>query len=151
MKDVFLKRAEIMAYAFCNKIVEYNSEARFHHEVDSIVVSSCYTEVVHEIAHYLVADPSKQGEYNLGLPLPEDDGDIDEKSEIGKRLFFEECAALHLTKLLFDEYFSDVSPDSKEYSYISYLYGEVVPLGEKTGVDVDKAVKHAEEVFKTIV
>jgi len=118
--------SEYLANKICGKKAKFEAGKNLSQSVDTIYGCTSYTEIIHEIAHWIACDPQYRELDNLGLPLEVntiyDVRVMCKKNTQIKRLYTEEAIALCITKLLFNKYITIY--DNKEYDYIHYLSGE---------------------------
>ena len=137
-----------LALSICGKKVRkpQNNECS-KIQTQTEIVSTHWSETIHEIAHWIVADEKCKHLPNLGLPT---DDDPEESDPIFYRTMYEESIALPLTKLIFD-YLSFESPFEdyiKSKDYILYLDSETNYISKLIHLDENSAREKAKEFFE---
>ena len=118
----------------------------FIQTVDAICCSH-WTEAVHEVAHWLAADPGCRGLDNLGLPKDDTGTDVwEEMSEVRRRMYREEVVALAMTKPMCAAF----GCDDRVGSYVDYLDEGRTVLCKKFGLDEGWARQRASQLLAGI-
>jgi hypothetical protein len=139
-----------LAWHICGKgvVLESSSDVKMH-QTERNIVGGNWVEVLHEIAHWLVADPKYKQYHNLGLVEISPDDDMIEYPQY-QRIFEEECVALVLTRLLANRLFDN--EDSGYFRYLAFLFQRSSDLCDEFGIGFEGVRDKARAVFnKTIV
>ena len=135
---------DYLALSICNKKIRYNEGKNLNQDVNYIYAFH-YIEAIHEIAHWIAAEPSSRNFYNLGLP----ECDVEIEHPIFHRMYSEEQTALVLSKLLFDKFIPIFNVSEKEIEFIEYLNSSCETLSVKISqLDSVYARKRATELFE---
>ena len=107
---------DYLALSICNKKIRYNEGKNLNQDVNYIYAFT-YVEAIHEIAHWIAAEPNSRNFYNLGLP----ECVVEIDHPIFNRMMYEEQTALVLSKLLFDKFIPIFNVSKTEIKFIEYL------------------------------
>lgn len=138
--DLNFDKTEKLSRLICNKSIDYNVKNRFSQTISTIKVTTHWLEALHEIAHWIAAEPDCRNLDNLGLP----ESSVDESHPLHSRMYSEEVTAQIITKLLFDKYFIG---DSRDSNYANYIYQGGMETCEKFGFSKEEYLKNSNKLF----
>ena len=98
---------EILAKHVCNRTIVYGSGK--HHGITEIYAKNEFV-ALHEITHWIAAEPSQRDEPNMGLPLRMDGSLHKTNPDLYNRMQTEELLACGMSRMIYDKY---LNPDAK--------------------------------------
>ena len=104
----------------CGKKILYVPDLTWVH-TPKYIITHDWQSALHEIAHWIVCDPSQRIVYNLGLP----EVDTEIPPHLYYRMYSEECRAMIVNKLLIDKY---IKQDDDKGDWGSYELIEMSKL-----------------------
>jgi len=143
-----------LANTICNKRIIYEPNISPYQTANEIRVSN-FTEDIHEIAHWIAADPTSRTLFNLGLPTEEDEKMFRSsviKDKLSERMYKEECVALILTKLIFDKMVINRGKKLAKYEdYVTYMHGQSKAIASKFNFCYENIKELASSLFSHYV
>ena len=134
--------AKNLAYLICNKTIDYSYGSNEHlnqsHQSTTTIYVKDWISAIHEIAHWIAADPKYRNLHNLGLAYEHDDNDY--------RMLYEETIALFITKMLFDKYAYNPSYIEKAFSVV-YTHADAFTFTGLLKLDADLTENKAKILF----
>ena len=131
---------EKLAKRICNRTIVYGSGK--HHGVNEIHAKDEFV-ALHEITHWIAAEPSERDKPNLGLPLRNDCELARTNRDLYRRMQTEELIACGMSRMIYDKY---LNPDAKMQSKVDGLV-DIAKDCSDMFASYDELEKRAVELF----
>ena len=131
----------ILAKRICNRTIVYG--AGKHHGIDEIYAKDEFV-AMHEVTHWIAAEPSERDNPNMGLPLRLDINLWKTNPDLYNRMNTEEILACGMSRMIYEKYFN---PDAKMEKKVDLMIDIAKDCTDMFN-SYDEVEKRAKELFE---